>query len=156
MLIADEGRRNGVLLEEIQKQLDIAAEGRQALSEKLDRTEHELKGDFALLDQRVMQLDGKVTKLDDKVTKLNKKVDATRSDLRKEVAKLDQKIDATREDLRGEIRAEVTKLDQKVTKLNKKVDATRKELRDEIRAVGARDESHETRLCVLERRTGVV
>jgi len=112
-LIADEGRRNGVLLEEIQKQLDIAAEGRQALSEQLERNKLELKGDMAEL----------------------------RYELKGDVAMVNQKV---------------TKLDQKVTKLNKKVDATRKELRDEIRAVGARDESHETRLCVLERRTGVV
>ena len=112
-MIADEGRRYRGLLEGIHKQLEAAAEGDRALSEQLERNKLELKGDMAEL----------------------------RYELKGDVAMLDEKV---------------TKLDQKVTKLNKKVDATRKELRDEIRAVGTRVESHETRLCVLERQTGVV
>jgi len=113
VMIADEGRRNGVMIEQLRDEFQFVVEGHTALSEQLERNKLELKGDMAEL----------------------------RYELKGDVAMVNQKV---------------TKLDQKVTKLNKKVDATRKELRDEIRAVGARDESHETRLCVLERRTGVV
>ncbi len=87
----EERARYEVLLEDLQKDVRLIAEGHVALTERLDRTEARFEQRFEQVEQQIMVLDVKLTQ---KIDALDTKVDALDVKLTQKVDALDTKLSA--------------------------------------------------------------
>ena len=90
-MILEEQARYEVLLEDLQRDVRLIADGHVALTERLDRTEAKFEQRFERVEQQIMVLDVKVNQ---KIDALDAKVDALDAKVTQKVDALDAKVDA--------------------------------------------------------------
>ena len=91
----EERARYEVLLEDLQKDVRLIAEGHVALTERLDRTEARFEQRFEQVEQQIMVLDVKFTqKIDALDAKVTQKIDALDAKVTQQVDALDTKLSA--------------------------------------------------------------
>jgi uncharacterized phage infection (PIP) family protein YhgE len=127
--------RMEILLEDIQSQLKLVAEGHGILNAKIDgvsadlgNTRQELSGRIDLLTSEVAGLQRRIDSVE---TQLDQKIDGVETRLTKKIdgveTQLDQKIDGVEIRLTKKIDGVETQLDQKIdgveTRLNEKIEA---------------------------------
>ena len=85
----------GAMLENMDKNIQLIAEGHGDLNKKLERIEVEVHGNSRRLDMlelRAGATSGKVSHIEDAISKLGKDLEATRKELKEDIHNLGQRL----------------------------------------------------------------